>query len=190
MREQFEEELLLLIEKGNLQFQQLAEMAERRPEPSEERSALAREWWMTSAQTLRAFTALVGVGDDREFVPVSLLGTMARISESLAGGTIPPPVTDAKRKGALSLGEREAIAVAIRYHEAVSSGEVQDKRPTSRICELYKVKRQTLQKWLKEREARLAGLHQRRMTADLFQEELRRAGEAYRKWGYYGSDKT
>jgi len=154
-----------------------------------EENALIREWWLSNAYILRCIAEKAQRGEKIEPFPVTLVIQLAKISEDLAGGNIHKVIHGAKKKGSLSLGERECVAVAVRYKSAAEAGIIDDKRHTKTVCEAFGVHAQAVQKWMKQRDKRLLGVFDPRLSPDQLRDELIRAGEAYQKWGYYGTDK-
>jgi hypothetical protein len=198
------------IKSGNLIFSKLTELDKTNegqvpndPAARKEFEELHRKWWANSAETLKvyvqqelankplelAITPLEIAIKPPEAFPNDLLMRLSKISESLGNGHIHPVILNARKPGAFVLEEREAIAIALYYLEAVACGEIGDTAPIKTVYEAFKVKRQTVQKWQKERASRLNGLLFRRPHTSALHSHVIDAGKAYQKWGYYGTEK-
>lgn len=179
-----------MIEDSEFLFKRLVELDNDSASSNLGKQKLLRDWWLISANILRYINDKGARNERVEPFPIHLIARLAKLSEDLAGGNIHAIIQDVSKKGALSLGERECIAVAIRYKAEASAGNIDDKRSTKTVTDAFGVSPQAVQKWMREKEARLHGVHDPGLTPEQLATELKLAGDAYRKWGYYGRDKS
>ncbi len=81
--------------------------------------------------------------------PVDMLTALARVTDFLARGIIPPFVSKVAKRGTPPLlpGEEVAIGWASAYINGCRIKQIDDEAHIKTICDIYSVKRQTAQKW-------------------------------------------
>ena len=149
------------------------------------RAVLLRRWWGVANACLSMFIRTKKLyGHTLEPFPAMMLANLANISEEISNGNIPAFVSDAKSGGRRwRLQERQDIAYAVAYIEAVRRREIEDKSPNKTVRNIYNVSARAVQKWVERRNEILVGVPYKHLSPDQLTKKMRECGEKYSRIG-------
>lgn len=174
-----------LLDREEIAFRRCVELDRQNFDRTPEQAEAVRKWWSIANAIIWMFVRTRAQHDhELQPFPAFTFGRLANICEELANGNLPSFVEHARARGrALWRKEREHIAYAVLYIEAVRRGEIPDHAPNLTVRRIYNVTDKAVQGWVRRRDEICVGVPHRHLTPEMLAAKMRECGAVYARIG-------